>query len=435
MDKSEKILRRLELLHPKKIDLSLTRLRVLLNKLNNPHLKLPPTIHIAGTNGKGSVTSFLRTIYENSKLNVHCYTSPHLIRFNERIRINSKLISNDYLNMLLEECEFYNKGEEITFFEITTAAAFLAFSRINSDILILETGLGGRFDATNIIEKKLCSVITPISMDHMNFLGKKLNLIAKEKLGIVKKSRKLILSKQSLSVRKLARQITKKRKIKLFEENVNWRILDKNLEESNFSMIYEDKEYQFSIPSLKGEHQIENASTAIATTLSIKEFNVSDESINQGLVKTLWPGRMQNLNKGKLSKIVSKNFDIWLDGGHNLDASKIISRIISEWKNKKIILILGMMNGKDPISFLKKIINDICLLIILPIDNHQYVMPYQIKNDVIEAFNPNFNIECCLNIQEALKLVKKKINSGKILVCGSLYLAGEVLKADGFKIN
>ena len=136
MDKSEKILRRLELLHPKKIDLSLTRLRVLLNKLNNPHLKLPPTIHIAGTNGKGSVTSFLRTIYENSKLNVHCYTSPHLIRFNERIRINSKLISNDYLNMLLEECEFYNKGEEITFFEITTAAAFLAFSRINSDIYI-----------------------------------------------------------------------------------------------------------------------------------------------------------------------------------------------------------------------------------------------------------------------------------------------------------
>ena len=186
MEKSKKILRRLELLHPKKIDLSLKRLRILLKKLGNPHLSLPPTVHIAGTNGKGSTTSFLRSIYENSNLNVQCYTSPHLINFNERIRINSRLISNNYLNVLLEECEFYNKGEEITFFEITTAAAFLAFSRANSDILILETGLGGRFDATNIVEKKICSVITPISMDHMSFLGSTISLIAKEKFGIVK---------------------------------------------------------------------------------------------------------------------------------------------------------------------------------------------------------------------------------------------------------
>ena len=179
MDRSKKILKRLELLHPKRIDLSLSRLRFLLEKLGNPQNRLPPTIHIAGTNGKGSTTAFLRSIFETAKFNVHCYTSPHLIKFNERIRINSRLISNDYLNMLLEECEFYNNGEEITFFEITTAAAFLAFSRINSDILILETGLGGRFDATNIIEKKICSVLTPISKDHMNFLGSKINQIAR----------------------------------------------------------------------------------------------------------------------------------------------------------------------------------------------------------------------------------------------------------------
>jgi len=212
MEKSEKILRRLELLHPKKIDLSLTRLSVLLSKLNNPHLELPPTIHIAGTNGKGSVTSFLRNIFETAKFKVHCYTSPHLIRFNGRIRINSKLISNSYLNALLEECEFYNDGEEITFFEITTAAAFLAFSRIKSDLLILETGLGGRFDATNIINEKLCSVITPISMDHMNFLGSKLELIAKEKLGIVNNCKRIILSKQKKEVRQIARNISKKHK-------------------------------------------------------------------------------------------------------------------------------------------------------------------------------------------------------------------------------
>jgi len=435
MEKSEKILRRLEMLHPKKIDLSLNRLRVLLTKLENPHLKLPPTIHIAGTNGKGSVTSFLRNIFENAKFKVHCYTSPHLIRFNERIRINSKLISNGYLNELLEECEFHNNGEEITFFEITTAAAFLAFSRIKSDLLILETGLGGRFDATNIINEKLCSVITPISMDHMNFLGSKLELIAKEKLGILNNCKKIILSKQKTSVRKIARNITKKKKIKLFEEGINWKVINTNVSERNFLMSYENKEFKFQLPSLMGDHQIENASTAIATILSLNEFNISNKTINQSLIKTVWPARMQNLKKGKLSKIIGEEFDIWLDGGHNLDASNIIAKTISQWKEKKIVLIIGMIYGKDPINFLKKIISKISLLIILPIDNHQYVMPYKIKNDVKERFRPRFDIECCLNIEEALKITKNKIISGKILVCGSLYLAGEVLKADGYKIK
>ena len=211
MDKSKKILKRLELLHPKKIDLSLNRLEKLLKKLNNPQLKLPPTIHIAGTNGKGSVTSFLRSIFENAKLNVHTYTSPHLIRFNERIRINSKLVSNYDLSQLLEECEYFNNGEKITFFEITTAAAILAFSRITSDFVLMETGLGGRFDATNVIKNKVCSVITPISMDHMNFLGSSIRKIAIEKLGIFKKNTSSILSKQITSVRKLARVEAKKK--------------------------------------------------------------------------------------------------------------------------------------------------------------------------------------------------------------------------------
>ena len=435
MEKSEKILRRLELLHPKKIDLSLTRLSVLLSKLKNPHLELPPTIHIAGTNGKGSVTSFLRNIFETAKFKVHCYTSPHLIRFNERIRINSKLISNTYLNELLEECEFYNDGEEITFFEITTAAAFLAFSRIKSDLLILETGLGGRFDATNIINEKLCSVITPISMDHMNFLGSKLELIAKEKLGIVNNCKKIILSKQKKEVRQIARNISKKKKIELLEEGVNWKIVNTNFVERNFSFNYENKEFKFQLPSLIGDHQIQNASTAIATILSLSEFDISYKTINQSLSRTVWPARMQNLKKGKLSKIIGKEFDIWLDGGHNIDASNIIVKTISQWKEKKIVLIIGMIFGKNPISFLKKIISKISLLIILPIDNHQYVMPYKIKNDVKERFNPRFDIECCLNIEEALRITKNKVKSGKILVCGSLYLAGEVLKSDGYKIK
>ena len=417
MEKSKKILRRLELLHPKKIDLSLTRLRRLLDKLNNPHLRLPPTIHVAGTNGKGSVTSFLRFIYENSKLNVQCYTSPHIIKFNERIRINSKLISNDYLNILLEECEFYNNGEEITFFEITTAAAFLAFSRVNSDLLILETGLGGRFDATNIIEEKICSVITPISMDHMNFLGSKISLIAREKLGIVKNSERVIISKQKSYVKYLIRTYLKKINTVSHEEGKDWKVLKKDYKKRRFLMNFGEKDYEFNFPSLYGDHQIENASTAISTVLSITNFNISNESINTGLLKTNWPARMQKL-KGKLSKKAGKRFDIWLDGGHNLDASEMLSKIVNNWEEKKIILIIGMINGKDPINFLNKLIHNISLLIILPINDHQCVMPYEIKNLVIKKFNPDFDIECCLNIEEAIVVTEKRFSQGKILVCG-----------------
>ena len=434
MEKSRKILRRLELLHPKKIDLSLDRLRRLLNKLNDPHLRLPPVIHIAGTNGKGSVTSILRSIYETSKLNVQCYTSPHIIKFNERIRINSKLITNDYLNILLEECEFYNKGEEITFFEITTAAAFLAFSRVNSDLLILETGLGGRFDATNIIEEKICSVITPISMDHMNFLGSKISLIAREKLGIVKNSERVIISKQKSYVKYLIRTYLKKINTISYEEGKDWKVMERDYKTRKFLMNFKEKNYKFNFPSLYGDHQIENASTAVSTVLSIEDFNISNESINNGLLKTNWPARMQKL-KGRLSKIVGKAFDIWLDGGHNLDASKILSQIVNGWEDKKVILIVGMIQGKDPITFLNKLIHNVSLLIILPINDHQCLMPYEIKNLVVERFNPNFDIECCLNIEEAIVITKKKFSGGKILVCGSLYLSGEVLTADNYKIK
>ena len=434
MEKSKKILRRLELLHPKKIDLSLTRLKRLLSKLNNPQLRLPPTIHVAGTNGKGSVTSFLRFIYENSKLNVQCYTSPHIIKFNERIRINSKLISNDYLNILLEECEFYNKGEEITFFEITTAAAFLAFSRVNSDLLILETGLGGRFDATNIIEKKICSVITPISMDHMNFLGSKISLIAREKLGIVKNSERVIVSKQKSYIKYLTRNYLKNINTTSYEEGKDWKVLKKDYKKKKFSMRFKEKVCEFSFPSLYGDHQIDNASTAISTILSINNFNIARESINSGLLKTNWPARMQKLD-GRLSKIAGKAFDIWLDGGHNIDASEMLSKVVNSWDERRIILIIGMMNGKDPIKFLNKLINNISLLIVLPINDHQCVMPYEIKNLVVDNFNPNFDIECCLNIEEAIVFTKKKFSKGKILICGSLYLSGEILRADGYRIK
>jgi len=433
VNKSNNILKRLELLHPKKIDLSLDRLKKLLRKLGDPHLKLPPVIHVAGTNGKGSVISYLRSIYEKNGLNVHTYTSPHLIKFNERIRINSNLVNNKYLSSLLEECEDKNNGQSITFFEITTAAAFLAFSRIDSNLVLLETGLGGKYDATNIIKSSLCSVITPISMDHMNFLGKNLLKIANEKIGILKKNSIIVLSKQKKSVRQFIRNEVRKKKAILFEEGINWKIT--KVLKNSFILNFCNNDFEFEKPSLHGNHQIDNASTALASILALKKFKLEMKNINLGIKNTEWPGRMQNLNNGKLKKIVGKNFDIWLDGGHNVHASEILSTEIDNWKNSKIILILGMVSGKDPVKFLKKIVNKISLLILLPIDDHQYIHPYKIKENLNKSLKDFKEIETCVNINEALRLVLNRFKKGKILICGSLYLAGQVLKSDGFKIN
>ena len=433
MNKSNNILKRLELLHPKKIDLSLDRLEKLLKKLGNPHLKLPPVIHVAGTNGKGSVISYLRSIYEKNGLNVHTYTSPHLIKFNERIRINSKLVNNNHLRSLLEECEDKNDGQSITFFEITTAAALLAFSRINSDLVLLETGLGGKFDATNIIKNSLCSIITPISMDHMNFLGTNLLKIASEKIGILKKRSIIVLSKQKRSVRQLIRKEVKNKQAILFEEGIDWKIT--KVLKNSFILNFCENNFEFEKPSLHGNHQIENVSTALAGILAIKKFKLKMKNINQGIKETVWPGRMQKLNNGKLKKIIGKSFDLWLDGGHNIHASEVLFTEIDKWKKSKIILILGMVSGKDPVKFLKKIVNKISLLILLPIDDHQYIHPYKIKESLNKSLKGFKEIETCVNINEALRLILTKFKKGKILICGSLYLAGQVLKNDGFKIN
>ena len=433
MDKSNQILKRLELLHPKKIDLSLFRLKKLLKKLGNPHLNLAPIIHIAGTNGKGSVTSYLRSIYEAASLKVHTYTSPHLIKFNERIRINSKLIENKYLNSLLEECEKKNNSDPITFFEITTAAAFLAFSRNKADMVLLETGLGGRFDATNVIKKPICNVITPISMDHMNFLGNSIQKIAFEKAGIIKKKSLVIMSKQKKVVRNIVRKETKKKEGIIFEEGIDWKI--KKIKENTFILNYINCDFEFPIPSLAGKHQIENASIAVSVAKSVKKIVIEDKFIKKGIENVFWPGRMQRINSGKLKKQCSGNFDIWLDGGHNDHAADIILKFIKNWSDMNKILILGMTAGKNPTGFLRKIIDEFNCLILLPINDHQYIQPYEIKENVKKKLKKEIKTECCLNINDALSFVSKNFSSGKILICGSLYLAGQVLKADGFKIK
>ena len=427
INKSKNILKRLESLHPKQIDLSLGRILRLLKKLKNPHLNLPPTIHVAGTNGKGSTIAFLRSIFERNKFKVHVYTSPHLVNFNERIRISSNLIDNEYLNSLLEECEYYNKKCEITFFEITTAAAYLAFSRSKADILLLETGLGGKFDATNIINSTFFNLITPISMDHMIFLGNTINKITKEKVGIFKNNVPAVISPQNTEAMSVITKEAKLKNVKLYRYKKEWKILKTTTK--SFKLKILENELLIPIPKMLGKHQIFNAASAVTLVKKQKRFKLNDDLIKEGIVETFWPARMQKLDKGKISKFLGEKFEIWLDGGHNVDASKKIKKILNKWKSNNVILIVGMVNGKDPKSFLENLIGLAKVTFAIPIKNCCYIEPRKIT----KLFNNK--IKEGKSVDDVIKRIRLNFKEGKILICGSLYLAGEVLDQENYMIN
>ena len=413
--KLDALLKQLNKLHPKYIDLSLDRLKKLLEKLNNPHLKLPPVIHIAGTNGKGSTLSFIQNILIENNYTVHAYISPHLKSFNERIIIRNKLINKKNLYTILNKIKKINNNEPITFFEITTAAAFYIFSKKKSDFLILETGLGGRLDATNIINKSLIDIITPIGIDHQDFLGKSLKKITNEKLGIIKKESTIVISKQKKLVKNhILNKLILKKNNTLFYGN-KFKILEKN--SKNFKMKYDKKKFTFSNPKLIGEHQIENASTAIASILVLKNlgYNFKNQSINKGIIKTKWPGRLE---KVKLNKI-----PVYLDGAHNIDGAKKLLNFFKQ-KKQKVWIIIGMLNNKNLIDFIKiiKPIADGIVAIPIPKEKNSFTSK-QISN-VCEKLN----LICYkkTNIKSANKFLKKVIKPKLILVTGSLYLIGNI---------
>ncbi|MDC3091560.1 bifunctional folylpolyglutamate synthase/dihydrofolate synthase [Rickettsiales bacterium] len=430
MAKYDKVLKRLEILHPKQIDLSLGRILKLLGKLGNPHLKLPPTIHVAGTNGKGSTIAFLRSIYENNGYKVHTYTSPHLINFNERIRINSKIIDNQSLVELLEECEFYNKNNPITFFEITTAAAYLCFSREKADILLLETGLGGRFDATNVISDKICSVLTPISMDHMSFLGKSIKSITKEKVGIFQRNRPAFISPQSKEALEIIDKEASKKKVELFKYESTWKITKRS--KDKFTMKIYNENFNVPKPKLFGVHQIYNAGLAITVSKILKDFSLNNKKIYEGVQDTFWPARMQKIDVGKLKEIAGNSFELWLDGGHNSHASEMLLKNLYKWKKENLFLIFGMISGKEPEEFLKKILPLIKFLQVIPIKKHQFINSKELQ----KIFKKESNIiRPEKTIQNAINYITNHFISGKIIICGSLYLAGDVLKSNGSLIT
>ncbi len=411
--KTGKLLDELIKLHPKYIDLSLFRLKKLLYKLGDPHLNLPRTIHIAGTNGKGSVQSFIKNILISNGYSCDAYISPHLTKFKERIILNNKEVSSKKLLETLEFVKKINDNDPITFFEITTAAAFILFEKNNSDFLILETGLGGRLDATNIIPKKICSIITPIGFDHEEFLGNTIHKITSEKLGIVKNSEFVLISKQTKEVKKYIKYKLSKTK-NVFFYGKNYKI--NKIINNKFEFQFNKKKLLFNQPNLNGLHQIENASVAIAFAeiMYQKELNINYKKINNAIKKTSWPGRLEILKyKGK--KII-------LDGSHNIDGAKKLKEFL-QMKKIKPDVIFGMLNNKKMDVFLKLIKTQINNVLAIEIPNeknafHTHEINKSCKSLLINCF-------IVKNTKEVLRHIKKS-NQKVFLVTGSLYLVGKI---------
>ena len=349
---SDAILARLMALHPKKIDLTLGRTVDLLDKLGRPQDRLPPVVHVAGTNGKGSLIAFMRAILEAAGYRVHCYTSPHLVRFNERIRLAGELIPETQLSQLLGYCEIVNEGWPITFFEITTAAAFRAFAETPADILLLECGLGGRYDSTNVVDRPALTAITPVSMDHMQFLGETLAEIAGEKAAIQKAGVPSIIGEQSSDAADVIAQYAAAAGAPLHRYGAEWGVSGgtEGLRVRSGATIR-----QFPAPSLQGAHQLHNAGMAIACLEKLDGFDVGDAAIAEGLTNATWPGRLQRLRQGPLVELLPKGWELWLDGGHNAAAGEVLAAAARDWEDKPLDLIFGMLNTKELSAFLRPV--------------------------------------------------------------------------------
>ncbi|MDC3067659.1 bifunctional folylpolyglutamate synthase/dihydrofolate synthase [Paracoccaceae bacterium] len=430
----DQILKRLHRLHPKLIDLKLDRVTKLLKKLGHPERALPPVIHVAGTNGKGSTIAMIKAALKSFGLKTHVYTSPHLVKFNERIEIAGKRISDHKLNSLLEECEKINNSNPITFFEITTCAAFLAFAREYADYTLLEVGLGGEFDATNVVKRPLLSIITPISLDHKEYLGDSLDKIALAKAGIIKRDTPVIISKQKQRVMNLLQLHCKKMK-----SEVIWSSdYEKMLSRKKYFRINKNGEFlEFPFPNLEGTHQVVNATTAITALLHL---NIPQKNICDGLREVYWPARLQKIEKGKLFDLIrgynNKN-ELWIDGGHNEEASKSLQESMSNKDKDKFHIIYGSLKNKDYDSFLgnmSRVANTLC---VVEIKNQ----PNSLTTEELLFSAKKFKwrrILSAVSIWDALNLVcsnkASKNSETSILICGSLYLAGEALKENMMEI-
>lgn len=419
MDATTPILDRLVALHPKRIDLSLDRLTPLLDALGNPETRLPPTFHVAGTNGKGSVTAMLRAMLVADGKRTHVYTSPHLVRFNERIRLAGELVSDAALADALEEVEAVNAGAPITVFEVITAVAFLLFARVPADLCVLEVGLGGRFDATNLIDRPAACAITSISLDHREFLGDTLGKIAFEKAGIIKPGVAVVTGAQADEALAVIAAEAAARGAPLRRRDRDWTIAPR---EGGLRFTDAAGTLDLPPPALPGAHQHDNAGIAIAA-LRASGLPVPAAAFGRGLAAAEWPARLQRL-RGRLAELVPAGWELWLDGGHNPGAGVILAEQLRAWADRPVHLVVGMKQAKDTAAFLAPLIPLAASLQAVAEPGQHLALPVEA---IVAASGgvarPGPTVAAAL----------RNLPPGppaRVLICGSLYLAGEVLKAD-----
>jgi dihydrofolate synthase / folylpolyglutamate synthase len=431
MADSTALMARFLALHPKKIDLSLDRMHRILPRLGHPERRLPPVIHVAGTNGKGSTIAFMRAMLEAAGKRVHVYTSPHLVRFHERIRLAGVLVGEDRLVEAFRACEAANGDEPITVFEITTAAALQLFAETPADALLLEVGLGGRYDATNVVERPAAAVVTPVSLDHMEYLGDTVAKIAWEKAGILKRGAPAVFAEQSAEgVMVLEREAERVRAAPAIVGGQDFRAY-----EENGRLIFQDLDglLDLPLPRLGGRHQHVNAGAAIAALKAAFGDAVGEEAIAQGLLKVEWPGRLQRL-AGNVLKLAPKGAEVWLDGGHNQDGGRVLAEAMADMEErspKPLVMIAGMLSTKDSTAFLGAFRGLAHELYAIGITGQDAARS---ADDVAEqARRAGLKAATAGSLAEALARIGDKVWGvpPRILVTGSLYLAGEVLAFDG----
>lgn len=425
------LIARLSGLHPRRIDLGLERMQRLLQRLDHPERKLPPVIHVAGTNGKGSTIAYLRAILEAAGLRVHTFTSPHLVRLNECYRLDGVLVDDAELDATLERCASVNAGEPITIFEIETAVAFDLFARHPADAVLLEVGLGGRLDATNVIEAPAACVISSVGIDHTEFLGPSLSSIATEKAGIIKRNVPVICAEQAPEAMAAIEQCARRQRAPLHRSGQEWHV---GVERGR--MVYQDDRglLDLAAPRLFGRHQFDNAGLAVATLRALDAFKIEPSAFEAGVVNAEWPARMQRLGSGPLVDQGPAGGEIWLDGGHNAEGGRVAAAALGDLEervSRPLVIIVGMMANKDAASFLANFAGLTRHIIAVIIPDREGAMPIDRLMDAARGLG--MRAEGADSVEAALRIVAQLAYEvpPRILITGSLYLAGHVLSANG----
>ncbi|NBR52181.1 MAG: bifunctional folylpolyglutamate synthase/dihydrofolate synthase [Rhodobacteraceae bacterium] len=419
---SDVILQRMMALHPKIIDLTLDRVWRLLEKVGNPQDRLPPVIHVAGTNGKGSTQAMIRAGLEAEGKKVHAYTSPHLARFHERIRVAGELITEAALTEVLDRAYKANGSDPITYFEITTVAALMAFAETPADYTLLEVGLGGRLDATNVIAKPALTIITPVDLDHQQYLGDTLAEIAGEKAGIIKRGVPCVVGPQLDEGLEVIERVAARNNAPVYAYGQQYHV---GTERGR--LIYQDERglLDLPLPNLPGPHQIQNAGGAIA---ALRVLGFGEEACEAAVSRAFWPARMQHMKSGRLVDL-AKPAELWLDGGHNPHAGRALAETLSALPDRPIHLICGMLNTKDIGGYLRPLGKIAKSLTALSIPGEMNTLPAEVTAE--EARKAGFEATTAASVDDAITAITAKDPKARILICGSLYLAGHVLRENG----